>query len=462
MDMTPEAPRYGPRNDGGVGVGGMATERLEAEITTLAADLTPALCRWLALVAEYDRRKAYEEWECVSMAQWLGVHVGIAAVTARQHVIVARRLTVLPRIRDAFAHGRISYSRVRALCRIATPEDEHRWLDIALRATASQLDRIVSDTIRAVNAADPDQAARHVEARRLTWHFDDDGMCHFNAILPPEIGTLLANLIKSERDDSRECTDEYPQRHADAFARLLHRLAGPEPAPAETPDPDPDPVSAEAPHPDSVSAETAVRGREAAPVLIVAHVREDCTAQLEGGPPISGELVDRLAVGAEYMTATHSEGAIRYGRRQRTPPPAMRRYLKNRDRCCQFNGCGATTGLHAHHIKEYVADNGETVPENIIFLCARHHGAIHRRGWTVTGNPETGTVVFRNPAGRPYVPNPPATTADPDRPAETNRQSGIRPDPDTITPKGYGHPYDHELTIWMLANAARPATTESR
>ena len=453
---------------------GMATERLEAEISTWAGHLAAATCHWLLLVAEYDRRKAYEVWECVSMAQWLGVHVGISAVTARQHVAVARSLLELPVVRAAFGRGELSFSRVRAICRVATPADEHRWVDLALHATGQQLERIVSDTIRVLATADPDQPARQAEARRLSWVFDDDGMCHLTGVLPPEVGTLLAKLIKAERDDSRDNTDEVDQRNADAFARLLDRLARLVPDAAESltrtdaaqspavPDAAQSPAANDAaasPVPQSDAAASPVRQkarRETAPVMIVVHVREDGTAQLEGGPPISTRLVDRLAESAEYLTATHSDGAIRYGRRQRTPPPAMRRYLQNRDRCCQFNGCGATKNLHAHHIKEYVADNGETVPANIAFLCPRHHGAIHRRGWTITGNPETGTVVFHNPQGRPYDPNPP-TSGDLDILRGHNHDNGVKPGPDTIAPRGHGERYNHELTIWIMTNF-NPAT----
>ena len=142
-----------------MGVGGMATERLEAEITSFAADLTAALCGWLLLVGEYDRRGAYEQWECVSMAQWLGVHVAISAVTARQHVIVARRLGVLPAVTEAFGQGRVSYSRVRALCRVATPQDEASWLDLAVHTppqhswTGSCLTPSVTSTLETLTRA---------------------------------------------------------------------------------------------------------------------------------------------------------------------------------------------------------------------------------------------------------------------------------------------------------------------
>ena len=407
-------------------VGGLATERLEAEITTFAAHLSAAMCRWLLLVAEYDRRGAFEQWECVSMARWLGIHVGISRVTARQHVAVARRLVVLDAVRDAFGRGELSYSRVRAVCRIAQPHDQHEWVDLARNATAPQLERIVADTIRAVRAAQPGQAEVQAAARRLTWFFDDDGMCHVSGVLPPEVGALLVKLVATERD-MQQVTDraaEYETRNADAFAGVLARSAHPG---------------------DSTRA----------PVLVVVHRYEDGACRLEDGPPIPPEVADRLGDDAEFVTATHSRDAIRYGRRRRRAPVSMRRYLAERDRCCQFPGCGATRGLHSHHVAPYVAENGETVPENLILLCAAHHGAIHRRGWTVTGNPETCTLVFRTPDGRPYRP---ATQCHghPDEPVHQNRDHGINPTPDTIIPTERGARYDHELTVWIRANRPQP------
>jgi hypothetical protein len=47
-------------------------ERLEAEITTLGGHLAAAECRWLLMVAEFDRRKGYEQWGCWCTSQWLG------------------------------------------------------------------------------------------------------------------------------------------------------------------------------------------------------------------------------------------------------------------------------------------------------------------------------------------------------------------------------------------------------
>src|SRR3954470_22520002 len=54
-------------------------ERLEAELTTLVADLHSGMCRFLLRVAEFDRRALYESWECRGTSQWLTWKCGVAA-----------------------------------------------------------------------------------------------------------------------------------------------------------------------------------------------------------------------------------------------------------------------------------------------------------------------------------------------------------------------------------------------
>ena len=104
----------------------LAGERLEAELTTLAAHLHAGMCRFLLMVAEFDRRELYDGWECGGTAQWLSWKCGIAPRTAREQVHVAR-----------------SYAKVRAMARVidVVPEDE--LIDMAAAATAGQLERIL-------------------------------------------------------------------------------------------------------------------------------------------------------------------------------------------------------------------------------------------------------------------------------------------------------------------------------
>src|SRR5438445_794069 len=115
-------------------------ERLEAEIATQAAHIAAATCRWLELVAEFDRREGYADWGCRSTAHWLNWRCGIGVVAAREHVKVGRRLAELPGLRAAFASGELSYSKARAVVRVATPETEATLVEWARHATAP-LDR---------------------------------------------------------------------------------------------------------------------------------------------------------------------------------------------------------------------------------------------------------------------------------------------------------------------------------
>lgn len=121
----------------------VATERLEAEILAGAARSTAAMYRWLCHVAEFDRRDVARSWGFVSTAAWLAWRCGLGSRTARDQVSVARRLQYLPNIAAAMASGSLSYTKVRALCRVATPANERDVLDLAVAFTAAQLEEVL-------------------------------------------------------------------------------------------------------------------------------------------------------------------------------------------------------------------------------------------------------------------------------------------------------------------------------
>ena len=95
---------------------GVPLARLEGEITTLAAHINAATCRFLELVGEFDRREGWAQWGCASAAEWLSWRCGLCPRTAREHVRVAGRLRELALLRGAFARGELSFSQVRAIC----------------------------------------------------------------------------------------------------------------------------------------------------------------------------------------------------------------------------------------------------------------------------------------------------------------------------------------------------------
>src|SRR4051812_36086801 len=114
----------------------MPLERLEAEITELAGHLTAAEGRWLLLIGEYDRRAGYEEWGCRTCAFWLSWQCGLDLRAAQERVRVARALEELPLVTAEFAAGKLSYSKVRAITRVATPANEEALVELAESATA--------------------------------------------------------------------------------------------------------------------------------------------------------------------------------------------------------------------------------------------------------------------------------------------------------------------------------------
>src|SRR6185295_6809593 len=118
------------------------TERLADEIAELSAHLDAATHRFLMLIRRFDESGGWARQGALSCAHWLSWRVGLELGAAREHVRVARCLAELPLVDDALRLGRVSYSKVRAVTRVATPATEASLLDMAQSSTASQLERI--------------------------------------------------------------------------------------------------------------------------------------------------------------------------------------------------------------------------------------------------------------------------------------------------------------------------------
>src|SRR5512147_1111990 len=172
-----------------------AFAQLEARITELWGHLNAATFRFLALVAEFDRTKGYERHGLVNTAQWLNWQCGIGTVAAREKVRVALALEGLPQISAAFARGEVSYSKVRAMTRVATAANESVLISVALHGTAAHVEKLV----RKYRWVERAEAARHAhvqhENRGLHYFFDDTGMLVVHGRLPPEVGALVRKAL---------------------------------------------------------------------------------------------------------------------------------------------------------------------------------------------------------------------------------------------------------------------------
>src|SRR5580698_7203895 len=149
----------------GPGPGPVPLERLEAQICELAGHLAAATCRFLVLLADFDARRGWASWDMNSCASWLSWKCQMSSGAAREHVRVARALRDLPVIRAEFAAARLSYAKVRALTRIATPATEQCLAEMARPMTGNQLERFARAHRKVSRAGD----AAAQTWRRLSW-----------------------------------------------------------------------------------------------------------------------------------------------------------------------------------------------------------------------------------------------------------------------------------------------------
>jgi hypothetical protein len=146
-------------------VAAMATEQLEAETCTLAAQLAAATCRFLLLIGELERREAWRSWGCRSLAHWLSWQCGLGLVAARDHVRVAAALPALPVVSSSFERGELSFSKVRALTLVGELDErqETELVEFAKIATASQPERTVSAYRHVVRNAPKTEIVVHTD-----------------------------------------------------------------------------------------------------------------------------------------------------------------------------------------------------------------------------------------------------------------------------------------------------------
>ncbi|MGH7388354.1 MAG: DUF222 domain-containing protein [Candidatus Rokuibacteriota bacterium] len=383
--------------------------QLGDEIAELSAHLDAATARLLDLIREFDARDGWGNG-FTSCAAWLSWRVGLDPGAARERVRVARALATLPRLARALAHGELSYAKVRALTRVATPETEERLLAVGRAGTAAHVERIVRGWRRVDRIAEAREARRQHVSRALHVYQDEDGMVTVRGRLTPEAGALLLQALAAARETL------YQQARAPIGEGWLGDVS------AETPSMVQQQADALA-----LLAETALHhgldpGAPGERYQVVVHVDAPVLADpdqsgqslLEEGAHVSAETSRRLACDASRVVMQHGRDGrvVEVAARSRTIPPAIRRALHHRDRGCRFPGCGARFG-QGHHIRHW-ANGGPTTLSNLAVLCRRHHRAVHEEGYQVDRQPD-GDLRFRRPDGRvlPEVPPPAEVRGDP-------------------------------------------------
>ncbi len=390
-------------------------DQLGDEIAELSAHLDAATARLLALIREFDTRGGWNTG-FRSCAAWLSWRVGLDLGAARERVRVARALETLPLLAEALAHGQLSYAKVRALTRVATPETEARLLAVGRAGTAAHVERIVRGWRLVDRRAEARETAQRHAGRALHVYQDEDGMVILRGQLEPEVGALLVQALAAARETLYQ------------RARVPDGDAGPLGVSAETPTLAQQQVDALA-----LLAESALHhldpGAPGERYQVVVHVDAQMLADpdqpghsvLEDSARVSEETVQRLACDASRVVMRHDDNGrlLEIGARTRTIPPALRRALHHRDRGCRFPGCSGRFA-EGHHLRHW-AHGGPTTLSNLALLCRRHHRAVHEEGYQVSRGPD-GTLRFRRPDGRP-LPEVPLPAAVPGDPVEALRAS---------------------------------------
>jgi hypothetical protein len=387
----------------------MTREDLDAlarQISDLSLRIDVAKHSLLTHLRQFDIHEGWGGLGFTSTAAWLGWWIGIGPAAAREHVRVARALGDLQLVDAAFAAGKLSYAKVRAITRVATPETEQDFLDIATHATASQIEKLTAAYRR--TRVDPSEPPTNL--RRFARRIDTaSGMVRIEIQLPPEQANMVWEAMSAALDAGRS---EAKNVSAETGTPTEADVS------AETPREHIDPVVLQAERADAMvnvaqaylqhQPRTLGSGYE----LVVMTTKD----QLEHGPagvggflrdgtPVPLHMARMLACDCTRVDVDMSGSGeiLDVGRARRTIPSAIGRALWLRDGGCRVPGCGRKHHLHAHHIEAW-ADGGETSKSNLVLLCPSHHALVHEGQLFVAVH--DGKIEFRSAHGLKLHPAP--------------------------------------------------------
>jgi hypothetical protein len=345
----------------------------------------------LGVIAEVDRRRAWQDSGARDLAHWLSIRYGMSWWKADRLIKAAAVLDQLPATADALESGVLGIDKVVEVCRFATPETEEELVGWASEATCATIRRRADLEVRAVL----DETSELERDRSLRYWYEDGGRRFgLEARMPSAQGAIVAKALERVVDQNPAMpisTDGVviEARRADALLALCSQR---------------------------IAADS-----DADRATVVVHASLEAlagrrNAETEHGAVMPPEALQRLACDARIQVVAENEAsdAIALGRTKREPSASMMRQLRHRDRGCRFPGCGSTAFANAHHIVWW-SRGGATDLNNLLLICGFHHRLVHEHGWTVK-RADDGRLRWFKADGSRYRggPVPVATRADPD------------------------------------------------
>jgi hypothetical protein len=359
---------------------------LDAAICGLAKQMNIYCYRMLVLVREFDDRFGWMKWSFKNCAEWLAWRCSLKPSTAREKVRTAHALRKLPAISKAFAEGRLSYSKARALTRVAHGHDEERLLKYALDATVPNVEERCRQ-IRNVAPESAHHARRAWAGRSLTmWRDEGRGLMRLTVEVPIEEGELIVRALDCAIAAGEVTTEIDPRapaeskraswcaQQADALVAVVKSYLG--------------------------GGHDEEGGATADHYQVVVHADAKAVKGGRGCSDLPIDTVKRLLCHCSLVLVAEDEkgNPLDVGRKQRTVSTALRRALYARDRRCTFPGCHRKRYLDGHHLKHWI-DGGETVPGNVTLQCDYHHKLLHEGAFSIVKEGD-GTLRFVTADGR--------------------------------------------------------------
>ncbi|WP_082929518.1 HNH endonuclease signature motif containing protein [Mycobacterium sp. 852013-51886_SCH5428379] len=380
-------------------------EMLFDELAELTGQRNAIDGRIVDIVAELERDGLWGMTGARSMTALVAWKTGATPHNAETLLTVARRIEDFPRCADALREGRLSLDRLGVLAEHAADGSDDHYIELAEAATVNQLRTAVKQEPR----PEPEPKPEPDKQRSITKTVHD-GHTTWQIRLPKLEAAKFEAAMQSHRDAQ---ISQWKRDH-DTDDTDDTGEESPEQAPEQAP-----------PFPDAVDAFMALveagwdadvaRRPHGQHTTAAVHVDLDKpTAALHLGQVLNDEERRYLLCDAtcEVWLKRHGQ-LIGAARSTRTINRRLRRALEYRDQCCVVPGCGATRGLHAHHLVHW-EDGGPTELWNLALVCPFHHRAHHRGEITITGPADrlvvtnaTGQRMTNRSLARPPTTPPP-------------------------------------------------------
>jgi hypothetical protein len=377
IDSADEATLTLPAAGDGV-VAALSNDELGARLDDLFRLRSALDGHIVQLLGEAERRESYRDDGATSAAAWAAERFDLSKPGARALVRVAQKAWDVPCLVAALQAGEISFDKLRVLSPVATPTSDAALVEEARRRPVRELAQLVR-----ARRLSP-RRDRSAEERRSLRCNDD--VRTLTVQLPPESYAEARSRLESMAKEIPAGDGETPwdQRMADAFMGLIRNggRAGSENATDRSP-------------------YFVVVHAPIAALLDESGEASELAGDLERGGFLSVEAVQRVACDATIALAVDDDvGRTMYeGRATHDPTGPQHREVRRRDRHCRFPGCTNVLFTNVHHIQEWTADRGPTDLDNLALLCVHHHGLVHSKQWSMSGN-SNEVLTFTGPNGR--------------------------------------------------------------